>query len=342
MRIAAVVPCYNSANTIVRTLKSITQQSFHCHEIIVIDDGSSDGTEGKARSVDGVKYHRQKNTGPSAARNKGVELAESEWIAFCDADDLWHPKKIEILVKCIQANRDLRFLYHDFFIFSNNQGVIQKENRPSTSTFPFFLENRLTPDQMFGEAKQVAIGYDFNGKDYFYVYIGNIFKWLILGNFILPTTVVMRRDVFLDSGGFDTRFRFAEDSEFFLRLAKFTAFGFIDLPLAGYCKSALSTTGSIANRLSILQAGQEVLVKNCLNDKSVYEKFAKTIDLSTSRRYARMSYLHLSEFEKTEARRLAVTSIKYCPSEKRGWLYLLASMMPKFLLKAVRKLKAGW
>lgn len=342
MKIAAVVPCYNSANTIVQTLKSITQQSFQCHEIIVIDDGSTDGTETRARSIEGVKYYRQENAGVSAARNKGVEIAESDWIAFCDADDLWHAKKMEIIVKCIQSNPDLRFLYHDFSLFSEDEGVIHKEERPSTTTFPFFLENRITPDQMFEKSKQVAIGHEFNDKDHCCVYIGNVFKWLILGNFILPTTTVIRKDTFLDSGGFDVEFRIAEDTEFFLRLARLTIFGFVDLPLASYRKSALSITGSSSNRLTLLRSGQKALVKNCMKDKSLYEKFGKTINLSTSRRYARMSYLHLSEFEKTEARRLAIASIKYCPSEKRGWLYLLASMMPRFLLKTARKLKAGW
>ena len=115
MKIAAVVPCYNSSGTIAETLKSIFEQTYPCHEVIVVDDGSLDGTEEKVRQFDKVKYIRQKNSGVSAARNKGVEVAESDWIAFCDADDIWHPNKMEICARCLEEFPRFSFLYHDFY-----------------------------------------------------------------------------------------------------------------------------------------------------------------------------------------------------------------------------------
>jgi len=161
----------------------------------------------------------------------------------------------------------------------------------------------------------------------------------MLGNFDSPIGTIIKKDIYLAYEGFDTQFKVAEDTEFFMRLAKTTKFAYLDLTLAGYRRSQVSLT---SDKLSLLQNGLKAFTKNCVDDKSVFNQYRKTVNLSLSRRYARMSYLHLSEFEKTEARRLAKTSIKHCPSEKRGWLYLLASLRPNFLLRAARKLKAGW
>ena len=113
---------------------------------------------------------------------------------------------------------------------------------------------------------------------------------------------------------------------------------YLDFPLTGYRKSE---SGLTSNKLFLLENGLRALMKNCVDDQSIYKKFRKTIDLSMSRRYARMSYLHLSELRTTEAMKTAMASIRYCPTQGKGWLYLAASMIPRVLsLAAVRKLKS--
>lgn len=93
--ITVVIPAFNSEQTIARTLSSVLAQTLPPAEIIVVDDGSSDHTSDVVLQFGSVvKLHRQSNSGPGAARNRGISLATGEWIALVDADDAWFPMKL--------------------------------------------------------------------------------------------------------------------------------------------------------------------------------------------------------------------------------------------------------
>ena len=94
--ISVVIPAFNAAETIERTLDSVLAQTSAPAEIIVIDDGSTDATcEVIARYGDAIRVLSQSNAGPAAARNYGLRESKSDWVAFLDADDVWLPKKLE-------------------------------------------------------------------------------------------------------------------------------------------------------------------------------------------------------------------------------------------------------
>jgi glycosyltransferase involved in cell wall biosynthesis len=102
--IAAVIPLYNKAPHIAQAIESILTQSRPVDEIIVVDDGSTDGgAEIVKRYVrsHGVRLIQQGNAGESAARNRGIDEAHSDLIAFLDADDIWLPRHIETLNKLV-------------------------------------------------------------------------------------------------------------------------------------------------------------------------------------------------------------------------------------------------
>lgn len=89
-------------------IDSILAQTYRPIEVIVVDDGSTDGTASVARSYgDEVKYLWQTNSGPATARNLGITRARGEYIAFLDADDLWHPEKLSFQMARFRANPDL-------------------------------------------------------------------------------------------------------------------------------------------------------------------------------------------------------------------------------------------
>lgn len=97
-RISVVIPTFNRAETIGEALESVLSQSSPADEVIVVDDGSSDGTaEVLARYGDRIELLRQKNAGVSAARNAGVASAKGEWVAFLDSDDIWTPERLAVL-----------------------------------------------------------------------------------------------------------------------------------------------------------------------------------------------------------------------------------------------------
>ena len=95
--VSVVVPVFNGERFLREAVQSVLDQQYSPVEIIVIDDGSTDGTASVARSLpEPVRYLHQTNQGPSAARNRGIEQAQGSLIAFADADDLWQAQKLKL------------------------------------------------------------------------------------------------------------------------------------------------------------------------------------------------------------------------------------------------------
>jgi glycosyltransferase involved in cell wall biosynthesis len=108
MRISVVIPCYNAAGYLADSLRSVLGQTLEPHEVIVVDDGSTDGSgETVRRLAPSARVLTQRNSGVSAARNAGVAAATGEAIAFLDADDLWDPDKLELQDRWLSENRHL-------------------------------------------------------------------------------------------------------------------------------------------------------------------------------------------------------------------------------------------
>lgn len=106
MLVSVIIPTYNRARTIGRALNSVFTQTYGPLEVIVVDDGSTDGTvEALAAYGDKIRVVRQSNQGPAAARNSGIKAASGEIITFLDDDDSWLPDKIERQVKLLQSSR---------------------------------------------------------------------------------------------------------------------------------------------------------------------------------------------------------------------------------------------
>src|SRR5689334_18705546 len=111
-RITTVIPVYNGAGEIRRSLDSVLAQTRPVDEVIVVDDGSTDGTREIALGYGGVvRLVRQQNAGAAAARNHGVREAASEWVAFLDHDDEWMPEKIERQVAVLEQHPGVKLCY---------------------------------------------------------------------------------------------------------------------------------------------------------------------------------------------------------------------------------------
>ena len=183
--VSVVIPTFNSNGLIVETLRSVLAQTLRPAEIIVIDDGSTDDTEQRVRAFP-VRYRRVENGGPGKARNAGVALAGSAWIAFCDHDDLWQPTYLERFAARMGSGA--------FYGFANWVHVI---NGVWTSATTF----DATPDGFFARLDQP------------------LYRRLLEFVPVWPSATLIRKDFFHRIGGFDPRFsRFAtEDFEFTLR-----------------------------------------------------------------------------------------------------------------------------
>lgn len=106
--VSCIVPVFNGERFLGEALDSIFAQNHRPIEVIVVDDGSTDRTKSVVEAYAGrLIYFKQQNAGPAAARNRGIELARGEFIAFLDADDFWHPEKLARQLACFTARPEL-------------------------------------------------------------------------------------------------------------------------------------------------------------------------------------------------------------------------------------------
>jgi glycosyltransferase involved in cell wall biosynthesis len=104
-KVSIVIPAFNSGPLLRDTLAGIHQQTFQDFEIIVVDDGSTDNTQEIVTSADSsIRFYRQTNQGPAVARNRGVSMAQGEFVAFCDHDDIWNDQHLETLLAVFFEN----------------------------------------------------------------------------------------------------------------------------------------------------------------------------------------------------------------------------------------------
>ena len=116
MTVSAVIPAYNSGESIARAIESVLCQTYPADEIIVVDDGSTDNTAEMVQSFgERVIFIRQENAGASVARNTGIQAARFDWIAFLDADDEWVPEKLRLQVELLQRHPELVWTMSNYF-----------------------------------------------------------------------------------------------------------------------------------------------------------------------------------------------------------------------------------
>lgn len=197
-RFSVVIPAYNAGATLTRTLDSVLAQTWPAHEIIVVDDGSSDNTEEVVAAYgDRVTYLRQKNAGPSTARNRGVEAASGEWIAFLDADDWYYPGRLQAHADMIAADPDLDFLVASFD-YRDTEGKLIESSIARTP-----LGRRLL--EQIGENGHAVIE-------------GEAIGQFIAQQFSDTRCLTLPRQTFIGLGGFPVDLRICEDVVFLIRL----------------------------------------------------------------------------------------------------------------------------
>ena len=179
--VTVIIPVYNREEYLRAALDSVFLQTRLPDEVIVVDDGSTDNTPAVAESYPEVTLLRQSNSGVSVARNRAVEAATSEWVAFLDSDDLWQPTKLELQMAALEANPV-------FEACTCNTMALQE---PGGTPGP--------PPSNIPPGTDIAAG--------------------LRGSLRLPPgSVIARRERVLQVGGFDDSARPCEDWDLWLRL----------------------------------------------------------------------------------------------------------------------------
>ena len=181
-RVSVVIPAHNAETFIDETVDSALAQTHPDIEVIVVDDGSTDGTLARLACFgDRIITVRQTNAGVAAARNAGAAIATGEWIAFLDADDIWLPGKIECQLRDAHAP----------LTYTNRLNIGARGDLPE-------VQSDVTPMRK-GDA---------------------FLPLLVEGNFITASSVMVRRDVFQQMGGFFEGLAGTEDWDLWVRIAE--------------------------------------------------------------------------------------------------------------------------
>ncbi len=204
---SVVVPLYNKARYIEKSLNSVLHQTYCDYELVVVDDGSTDGSLEVARRAIGAEdgEHRlvvQANAGVAKARNNGVALSKGKYICFLDADDWWEPTFLEEMHGLIVACPNAGMYGTSFYIVRNGK-------------------KRVAP---IGVEQGFERGY----INYCKVYASTLCMP------ISSSSVAIRREVFLDSGQFKSGITLGEDFDLWIRIALKHPVALINKPLANY------------------------------------------------------------------------------------------------------------
>ncbi|MEJ5260300.1 MAG: glycosyltransferase family 2 protein [Anaerohalosphaeraceae bacterium] len=218
--ISVIIPAYNAETVIRRAIDSVLAQTLPPCEIIVVDDGSADGTRQAVQSYGGrIRYIRQDNQGASAARNAGIQAASGEWIAFLDADDEWLPDRLALQVRLLQHYPFLNWVTGNFYRCRCRRG------------------HRQTPD--LPRSRQEALLNVLNGRPFFDSYF-SAHQHSAMG---CTDTMLIRRDLLQKAGLFLVGQKRINDVDLWLRIAYLRQpLGYVFEPLAVY---HLDTEGSI-------------------------------------------------------------------------------------------------
>jgi len=210
--ISVIIPTYNRASYLERTIGSVLAQRLACDELVVVDDGSTDGTAVlverlAAASVVPIRLYRQENQGAAAARNLGIRKARGELLAFLDSDDWWLPHKLARQTAAMTARPDVLISHTREIWFRRGQRVNQKKKH----------------DPPHGDVFTASVGMCVVGM----------------------STVMARRELFARYGLFDESLPCCEDYDLWLRVGCREPFLLVPEPLTG-------KDGGRADQLSVI------------------------------------------------------------------------------------------
>jgi GT2 family glycosyltransferase len=220
-----VIAVYNGAGTVGRAIESVLSQSYAAHELIVVDDGSTDDTAAVVQGFgDRVRYLYQANAGVSAARNAGAVVAQGQWLAFLDADDWYYPNRLLWHAQWIKRDPSLDFLTGDY-----------EYRRPDGSIISRSLQITEAGTALLRKA-QGAMEFVMEPAD---------LEAFVEDHFGDTHTLTVPRETFMRLGGYPIGRAVCEDVNFLIRLCAVSArVGVICEPMAVYLIHPHSATRS--------------------------------------------------------------------------------------------------
>ena len=303
--VSVILPTYNRAFTIRSSIESVLAQTYADFELIVVDDGSTDGTGDILKTIKDQRLkiiHSPENRGAAAARNLGIKASQADLIAFQDSDDLWAPHKLAVQVgRAAQAGRATGVIYSSFrWRRGKRQG--------------------LTPSRFRAALRHTGLRR--------YRLDGDLWQALLCGNFITTQTALVSKAYLIEAGGFDERLARLQDWDLWLRLSRRCTFKYINEPLV---ELNSDTYGISSNRTALIEAFEIIIAKHHHNVRARRKILA-------GRDYA-MGTCCLEQGHPAQARRYFREALDQAPFTAAYWLAACKSLL---ILKSKRQACPRW
>jgi hypothetical protein len=269
--VSIIITTYNRADLLRDAIDSALGQWYPKFEVIVIDDGSSDGTPEVLRSYGSrIVAHRQANAGYANARNVGLRRARGEYVAWLDSDDVFAPEKTALQVDFLERHADVVLVSTDFEAFD-------ARGKRNDTVRTYYRAFRAVPggaDAIYPTTEIVdpeSVGW-LRGRGGAPVRVrsGPVAHALLNGSFVHPPTVMMRREAAQQAGELDETLPNSVEYPFLFRLARLGAFAFIDHPLIRYRFSPGQFSGD-ANSESMAIALLRIMQELALTDADIVQ-----------------------------------------------------------------------
>jgi glycosyltransferase involved in cell wall biosynthesis len=255
--VSVVVPTYNRASLLAKTLEAILAQTVPPLEIIVVDDGSSDNTGEVLERYPPVRALRIKNSGELVARNTGLREAKGELVAFCDSDDLWKPEFLERSLELWRTEPGINVTYGNFVILSND--VLQKREKFSYAP-PGYWDCMRRINNQYGVFDESNV------------------NQLIEFNPFFPSCMIVRRHSFLALGGWDESVgrTVSCDLATTLLMCEHGKVGVLFEPLVIIRKHG----GNYSADVQAVNLGDAYVLEKCLNSRASLRPYKSVIEKS--------------------------------------------------------------
>lgn len=289
--VAVVVPAYNSARYIAETLKSVLAQTRPADEILLADGASKDDTVAIAKStVPNIKVISEPDQGVADGRNKAIRMASADWVAFMDADDLWHPEKLRMQSELIEKAPEVEFVFCDAWQFRGEETLLGS-----------FLATRTN----FPTLPKHAVG------ENLHVFDTDVSVAIMEVNYVVTTsTAMVKRSAALEVDGFDPTLRVCEDYEFWLRVLKGRKAGVVNMPLVGYRHHGDSLSD---DREAMVRGRIEVATRVFARPERYPTGAVAFFKGETARRYAQLGRMSLHQDRFSDARSNLWQSFRLAP-----------------------------
>jgi glycosyltransferase involved in cell wall biosynthesis len=301
--ISIIIPSYNSARFVLHAVQSALEQTYSPVEVIVVDDGSTDDTrERLVTREDRIRYVYQSNGGPSKARNRGINEAQGDLIAFLDADDQWLPDKLQKQWKSLQANPDTCLVHTDLYRLYEPSG---------------------------------AIVHKYRDRKRFSGYCYNEFFW---GNALLTSSVLVTRRCLEEIGKFDEEIGYAEDLDLWIRIARYFPLSYVVEPLVLYREHP---TNASRNQRMMLEGEYYALAKALRADPTLRRALGQDrVWHRMSELAFGAGYANVDAGDLHRARRYFRIALRYAPQSLKTWAFWASTFLapgPRQKLRLVKQ-----